>query len=262
MTDDPAPDYGLIDRAGIGRSVFYPRPDFSPPPPGASDHRIEVEAGVAIAGRFYPLGASLPSLLYFHGNGEVASDYDGIAPVFRQFGMNLFVADYRGYGASGGTPSFAALVSDAHPVLDSFHDLLDDGGFAGPRFLMGRSLGAHPAIELAARRPERMNGLVIESGAGNLRRLMRYLGGEPDGPTAELIDLHSRKIAAISLPVLVIHGAEDELIAVEQAIEFHAALSVAEKELVIIPGAGHNDIMWVGLRQYFESIAAFVKRHG
>ncbi len=262
MIDNSAPDYGLIDRAGIGRAIFYPRPDFRGPPPGASDHRIEVEPGVAVAARFYPAGESLPSVLYFHGNGEVAPDYDGVAPFFHQFGMNLFVADYRGYSASDGAPSFAALVADAHPVLDYLHRLLDNEGFAGSRFLMGRSLGAHPAIELAARRPDRLSGLVIESGAGNLHRLVRYFGGEPEGPAAELVELHGRKIAAIDMPVLIIHGADDQLIAVEHAIEFHAALTTTEKELVIIPGAGHNDIMWVGFQPYFESLAGFVRRFG
>ena len=33
-------DYGLIDRASAASTIFYPLPDPSPPPGGASDHLI------------------------------------------------------------------------------------------------------------------------------------------------------------------------------------------------------------------------------
>ena len=256
------PDYGLLDRLGVARMIFYPRGDVRPAPPGAIDYRTEVAPGVAVASRFYPADPAYPSILFFHGNGEVAGDYDGTAAFYHQVRANLWVADYRGYGASAGTPTFAALIADAHAVLDHFHAVLDEGGFNPARFVMGRSLGSHPAIELAAHRPERLRGLITESGAANLRRLMRFFGlGDPAGEAAELIERHRAKIAAIKLPSLIIHGEWDELIPIEHAIEFHDSLTAEPKELVVIPGAGHNDILWVGLRQYFAALADFVARH-
>ena len=48
-----------------------------------------------------------PVILYFHGNGELASDYDMLAPLYTAKGITLLVADYRGYGRSGGTPTRA-----------------------------------------------------------------------------------------------------------------------------------------------------------
>ena len=33
-----------------------------------------------------------------------------------------------------------------------------------------------------------------------------------------------------------------------------------DKRLLVIPGAGHNDLMFVGMRQYFEAIRRFVAR--
>ncbi|HEX2172589.1 MAG TPA: alpha/beta fold hydrolase [Dehalococcoidia bacterium] len=253
------PDYGLIDRTEVGRMIFYPRADRSPPPPGAADYPIDVAPGITVGSRFYPADPSFPTILYFHGNGEVVPDYDETAPIYHQAGANLWVADYRGYGASNGSPSFASLVADAHPVLARFHEVLDEGGYSDRRFVMGRSLGSHPAVELAARAPDRLKGLIIESGGANLRRLMRFFGyGEPTGDVAALIERHRAKMAAIRLPTLVIHGEYDELIPVEHAIEFHADLNAEPKELLIIPGAGHNDILWVGLQQYFAAVARFV----
>ncbi len=170
------PDYALLDRRGLARGLFYPRRDLSRPPPGATDHRIEVEEGVEVACRFYPLDPSRPAVLFFHGNGEIASDYDGIAPAYHGIGANLWVVDYRGYGGSDGIPSFASLFADAHPVLARFHSLLDEEGFTAGRFVMGRSLGSLPAAELAATAHERLAGLIIESGAPDLARLRERAG--------------------------------------------------------------------------------------
>src|SRR5690242_1030865 len=109
MMDSDALDYALLDRLGVSDWIFYPRRDFGPPPAGAEDVHVPVAPGVAVACRFYPADPTLPSVLLFHGNGEVAADYDGIAPLYHRARLNLFVADYRGYGASTGVPSFAAL---------------------------------------------------------------------------------------------------------------------------------------------------------
>lgn len=261
--DSAQPDYSLIDRTEVGRMIFYPRMDRTPPPPGALDYPIEVAPGVQVGSRFYPADPAFPTILYFHGNGEVVPDYDDTAELYHRAGANLWVADYRGYGASGGSPTFAALVADAHPVAARFHQVLDKGGYNARRFVMGRSLGSHPAVELAARAPDHLAGLIIESGAANLRRLMRFFGyGEPAGEVADLVDRHRAKIASIRLPSLVMHGERDELIPVEHAIEFYEGLTADPKELVIIAGAGHNDILWIGLQQYFAAIAQFVRGSG
>jgi hypothetical protein len=225
------------------------------------DHRVEVEEGVHVACRFYPLDPSRPALLFFHGNGEIASDYDMIAPLYHGIGANLFVVDYRGYGASDGVPSFASLIADAHPVLSRFHTLLDDEGFTAGRFVMGRSLGSLPAAELAAAAHERLAGLIIESGAPDLARFRQRAGVDPsDVEIAELIEAHAARLAPIRLPVVQIHGEWDEIIPLEHGVAFHEQLATDEKELVIIPGAGHNDIGWVGRKLYFETLARFISR--
>jgi pimeloyl-ACP methyl ester carboxylesterase len=254
-------DYALLDRRGLARGLFYPRRDVSGPPAGATDHRVEVGEGVQVACRFYPLERSRPALLFFHGNGEIASDYDAIAPVYHGIGANLFVVDYRGYGGSDGVPSFASLIADAHPVLARFHALLDQEGFTAQRFVMGRSLGSLPAAELAATAPERLAGLIIESGAPDLARLRQRAGvDESDAEIAELVEAHAARLAPIRLPVVQIHGEWDEIIPLEYGLAFHEQLTTSEKQLVIIPGAGHNDIGWVGRELYFETLARFINR--
>ena len=255
----PEPDYTLLDRPEITAFIFYPRPDWEPPPPGATDHAVEVAPGVALACRFYRHSKDAPTLLYFHGNGEVASEYDFTAPSYHSIGLNLFVADYRGYGKSGGWPSFSTMVTDARAVFAAFRDLLAQEGYGGRRFVMGRSLGALSALEVAARYPADLSGLIIESGAGGTRGWFRMLRPTDDrGPWEELHRRHLAKLRSIALPLLSIHGERDELIPLDSALELQEALGSERKELVVIPGAGHNDLFYLGTQQYLEAIRQFV----
>ena len=251
-------DYSLLDRAGVATQIFHPRPDPGPPPSGASDHEIEVAPGVAIAARFYAAGESQPTVLYFHGNGEVVGDHDGIAHFYHEAGLNLLVAEFRGYGKSGGRPSVAALVSDAIPVVEYATALLAEDGYDPRMLVMGRSLGSQPALEVAARASAHVRGLIIESGAASIRRLVDRFGLADDGEAAALAAAHEAKIRSIRLPALLIHGEADDLVPLEQAAGLYDLLEGTRRELVVIAGAGHNDILWVGRRQYFEAISDFV----
>ena len=251
------PDYSLLDRPEILGAVFYPRQDWAPAPAGARDYMVPVEGDVSISCRFYPGPAAGPSVLYFHGNGEVACDYDGIAPLYNRLGIGLFVADFRGYGRSGGKPSFSAMSTDAHKILSFFRETVAAGDSSTRLFVMGRSLGAHAAVELASQQSEHLSGLIIESGAPNAARMAHRFGLSSDGLDA-LAQALSARIQSIALPALVIHGAEDTLIPVDAGVALHEELGSHEKELVIIPGAGHNDIMMVGAEQYFSAIEKFV----
>lgn len=257
------PDYSVLDRAGLGRTMFYPRADWQPAPAGATSHRFTVDEGVQIEARFYRYSVLAPTILFFHGNGEVASDYDEIAPFYRQSGMNLIVADYRGYGGSSGQPSFATMIADAHPILSAVRQLLTDGGFVGSLYVKGRSLGAHSAVELAAHYPEQLAGLITESGAAGVARMAGQLSAAGQGAIAdELVQRHEAKVRGIHIPVLVMHGEIDELIPLATALAFYESLVAApDRELVVIPGAGHNDILWVGFQQYFPAVSGFVSRH-
>jgi fermentation-respiration switch protein FrsA (DUF1100 family) len=67
-------------------------------------------------------------------------------------------------------------------------------------------------------------------------------------------------IREIDTPVLIIHGEYDTLVPLEEAETLNEQIGSKEKELLIIPGATHNDIMFVGLKQYFEAIRRFMDR--
>ncbi|MFC2020978.1 alpha/beta hydrolase [Chloroflexota bacterium] len=265
-------DLSLLDRPEILEVVFpivyspfflsHNLPFYSTDVPSYS---IKVEKGIKISCGFWVSGKGAPSILYFHGNGEMVANYDWIAPFYTQRGINLFVADYRGYGSSNGKPTISNLLGDSHTVFEGFKEIISEEGFKGSLFLMGRSLGSIPAIELAFNYQEEIRGLIIESGtANNFHRLWSTMGlnGRESILSEDSLFLNKVKIRQVKKPTLIIHGEYDELIFVEEGKELYRNSASPSKRILIIPGAGHNDIMMVEQNLYFDAIKGFVKTYG
>jgi len=252
------PDYALLDRGGASAQIFFPRPDPSPTPEGATDYVVEVGDGVSIAARRYEIDAQGPTIVYFHGNGEVVGDHDFIAPLYHSIGVNLFVFEFRGYGRSSGSPTIAHLVADGAVCGERAIELLDADGFDGPRLVMGRSLGANPALEVAAR-VSGYCGLILESGAGNVGRFVRRLGLHPSPELDGLIAAHEEKLATITVPTLIIHGLADDLVPVDNALVTAELLTASEVTRELVEGAGHNDLLLVDPGRYIGSIALLIE---
>ncbi|HJX31345.1 MAG TPA: alpha/beta fold hydrolase [Thermodesulfobacteriota bacterium] len=256
-------DLALLDRPEVLSCLFYPRKELPeiPVTPKAMTFFITVDKGISIGCRFYPTKKEAAVIFYFHGNGEIASDYDYVAPLYNEIGINLFVADYRGYGLSNGEPTATALIKDAHALFHGFVKFLEELSYKGDIIIMGRSLGSVPALEVAVHYQHGLTGLIIESGFSNTMTLVDYFG------FAELFAGiknfkgfgNGDKIKAVSLPTLVIHAEKDRLIPASEGRELYDLSGSTRKRLVIIPGAGHNDIMVKGREQYFREIETFIR---
>ena len=53
-------------------------------------------------------------------------------------------------------------------------------------------------------------------------------------------------------------GNVDSLAPLQQAVSMFQSLSSSEKRMIVVPGAGHNDLLYRGLEQYFGAIRSFV----
>ncbi len=259
MTDSSNP-FSFFDRPEINALIFHPRPDFSDSPPaGAEDHLFPVAPEVEIGARFYLSDPAGPHLLFFHGNGEISADYDEAGLFYRQLGISLLAADYRGYGKSQGIPSITTLLTDAVKVFDLVYELMREKGRLGPLVIMGRSLGSAPAIEIAAGRMEKIAGLIIESGFAYSLPLLELIGipVESLGLREEEGFRNYQKISEITKPTLILHAQFDELISLNEADVLLKNSGAGRKELIVIPRAGHNDIIQLCGKAYFETIARF-----
>ena len=253
----------LYDRPEILYRLFFPRREIAADTDKAANHYVDVAPGVSICCRFFPVRNDAPNIIYFHGNGEIAADYDHVAPVYAQYGLNLFVADYRGYGGSSGTSTCTAMIKDAHPIFHYFRSHLKESGYTGDLFAMGRSLGSAPAIELAFHYQDILNGLIIESGFASARNQIgrlgvEYLFDDIEEPVGFGNDL---KIQDVRIPTLIIHGQWDEIIPATEGQQLYELSGAREKLSLFIPRAGHNDIMYYGMEKYMDAVRSFVSQY-
>jgi uncharacterized protein len=126
-------------------------------------------------------------------------------------------------------------------------------------FVMGRSLGSLSAVELAVSYPQDLKGLIIESGFASAGKLLMYLGTLISFPRLEDFEKAAlERLRSITMPILIIHGECDEIIPFEQAEVLYQNVGSKDKRLLRIPGAGHNDIMLIGMEQYFQAVSEFL----
>ena len=257
-----AHDVSALDRREVLQYLFHPRKEqIKSPPQGTIDFFIPVEEGVRLGARFCLAGPEEPHLLFFHGNGEIASDYDSIGPVYNSYGISFLVVDYRGYGQSTGSPTASNLLSDAHTIFKELRVWLKKQDRTGPLIVMGRSLGSVPALEVGSSYQEEISGLILESGFARTVPLLDRLGvatetlgiSEADGFT------NFGKIRDIGKPTLIIHGQNDEIIPSQEADILLANSGTMRKQLIVAAGCGHNDILQRCGDLYFQTISQFVE---
>ena len=139
MKDISTIDYSVLDRPEILMFLFHPRPEpvvrtsqtaeSQSRATGSKDILIPVEEDIAIGARFHMAEKSGANLLFFHGNGEIAADYDELGTVYNQMGINLLAVDYRGYGRSGGKPTVTAMMRDCHIIFHFVRNWLEQNNF-------------------------------------------------------------------------------------------------------------------------------------
>jgi len=257
-------DYSKLDQPDVLRAIFHPRREAESltPAVNAVDNSIAVAEDIQIHARYHLTGKEEPNILFFHGNGEIVSDYDSVGPFYTKYGMNFLVADYRGYGRSSGIPTVTTMLQDAHTVFAAVKNWLEAAEYSGPLLIMGRSLGSAAALELAAVHTADIAGLIIESGFATTLPLLLNLGVDVNGLgiTEEDGFRNVRKISSINKPTLIIHGQHDEIIPVNSAAILQAQSPARIKELQIVPGASHNTIIASTGEVYFSVIKQFCNK--
>ena len=110
-------------------------------------------------------------------------------------------------------------------------------------------------VDLAGRKP--LGGLVIESSFVSAYRVMT---GFPLLPVDQFRSL--KKMSDVHVPVFVVHGTADEVIAPWHGRRLAEAVPQSRRQTLWVEGAGHNDLVavagdsyWAALRSYLESVA-------
>ena len=270
MNDKFAIDYSTLDRPEVLMFLFHPRTESGAPfqaagshpsPGGRPDIMIPVADDVAIGARFHMAQKTGANLLFFHGNGEIVSDYDELASVYNQMGINFLAVDYRGYGRSTGKPTVTAMMQDCHTIFDFVRSWLQENDFRGPVILMGRSLGSASVLELAAAYRNAIDGLIIESGFAYAGPLLQLLGIDLKalGFKEEKGFENIAKIKGFNKPTLIIHAEYDHIIPFSDGQALYQACPSENRVFLKIPGANHNDIFMRGLQEYLAAVGKLVE---
>lgn len=237
--------------------IFHPEKiERNTPPLNATDVDVEVEDGVVLGCRFYGAALDAPNVIFFHGNGESVAHYDEIAQLYTSHGINVFMTTYRGYGWSTGTPTVTDMYADAGKVFTAARKWLTANNYNEVIFVMGRSLGSAPAIDVVLRRDLEVKGMIIESGFADTLPLARTLGIDVDAHDIKEEECFNNrtKIESISRPTMILHGSSDSLIPAIQAENLQAFSGARGKQFHLIPGADHNTMIETGGDLYFETI--------
>ncbi len=262
MSEKKEVNYAVFDRPDILNYLFYPRPEWGSPSfrERPDTLLIPVEGDVVIGARLHLADAAAPTILFFHGNGEIVADYDDLGPIYTGMGINFIPVDYRGYGISTGSPTVSAMMKDCHVIFDYFERWRRDNAYGGPFIVMGRSLGSISALELASQYQERIDGVIIESGLAYAIPLLHLLGvnAEGLGITEEKGFNNVDKIARFDKPTLIIHAQYDHIIPFSDGEALFQANQSKDKKFLMIPDANHNDIFARGLHQYMQGIRDFL----
>jgi alpha-beta hydrolase superfamily lysophospholipase len=195
-----------------------------------------------------------PVLLYLHG---ARWNVSGSAPRIRRMqdlGFSVLAIDYRGFGKSSpGLPSEDMAYEDARAAWDWLA-----ARYPGrQRYVFGHSLGGAIAIDLASRVDDEQ-GVIVEGAFTSIPDVASSMkwGWLPVGPLITQRFEAIKKVGKLNSPLLVVHGANDNLINSELGRKLYDA-ATGRKYFMLVEGGSHHSTMAVGLAQYREVLAQF-----
>ncbi|MFC6014416.1 alpha/beta hydrolase [Nocardia lasii] len=218
------------------------------------DLTMRTADGVDVHGWFVRADNPRGHLLYAHGNAGTIGDRVAIIALLVGAGFDVLAFDYRGFGRSTGSPSEQGTYLDARAARQA---LLDQSEVDPDRvYYLGKSLGGGVLLELATQYPPA--GMILMSTFSGMRAAARSV--YPLLPAPLIPDAYpsQRHIATLRVPVLMMHGDRDELLPIEHAHRLFAAAN-EPKQLIVVPGAGHNDVIDTLGSRWPEIIGAWVE---
>lgn len=185
----------------------------------AISHTFKTKDGVDLHGFQYKHDSSQQEkdskvILFFHGNDENIVGYTSATTMLRELNYDVFAADYRGYGKSGGK-----ITKEAHFYNDTaamYEYLLKLGYQEKNIVILGYSLGGASANYIASQTKYKPAGMAT------IGAFKSIPGAKPrwEIPLYIVLSYHlnnSRKIHRVKCPILIIHGKKDGSIPFQNA---------------------------------------------
>src|SRR6476620_3259791 len=233
---------GVVAMFIMKRSFLFPIPQTVRTAPDAAgfpeaeEHILTAADGERVIVWHVPAKPGHQVVIYFPGNGDFLAGLVGRFRGITADGNGLVALSYRGYAGSSGGPSERGLLLDAAAAY----------AFAAAQYdadrivLWGFSLGSGVAVELAV--DHAVGKLILEAPYTSIADIGAV--AYPILPVRWLMreQFHSdERIAGVTAPLLIMHGAKDSTISIGFG-ERLFALAHEPKKFVRFPEGGHNDL--------------------
>ncbi len=248
------------------------------PPAGAAEEITftSVEDNLNISGWFFASRQTqpAPAIVLCHGVWTGRRECLPMALRFHNAGYNVLCFDFRAHGLSGGRYTSVGR-HETNDVIGAVH-YLSQRPEVDPRRIgvIGFSMGAAATIQAAAR-CEQIAAVVADSAYATFLDAARYsfqvvtrLPHYPIAPIAMawakwIVNVDANRmrpiddIGRIARPILITHGALDQIVPVRHA---HTLFKAAQepKDLWIVPGAHHVEARDIDPDGYFERVESFL----
>jgi alpha-beta hydrolase superfamily lysophospholipase len=246
-----------------------------------------------VLARRWPADEAVRMVVLVHGYGEHIGRYEHVALALTARGSAVVGPDHVGHGRSPGEP---ALVEDFEPVVDDLRAVVQATRGDLPVVMVGHSMGGLIATRYAQRHRGDLAGLVLSAPAVGLSPVVQgwldapappsdpldvaALSRDPavreayaadplvwhggwKRPTLEAFAAADRAIAEGpgfgDLPLLYVHGAEDQLAPVALARPVIERVAGPNSEFHILQGARHEVLFELGKEQTIDAVASFAE---
>lgn len=204
-----------------------------------------------------------------HGNaGNVSTEpWRGLTSKLAQTGMDVVAIDYPGFGLSPGEPTLAKMARSVAAVLDALQQSsrvqADD-----KLVLYGASLGSYPAIQTALtdRDGQRwsVDGLILDSPVSSSADMVDHVKANRFGGALIRVQVGSeatfdnaQAAAGLRIPVLLIHGQEDEALPPSMSRKIAQELTVRH-QFWLVPEAVHVNTHEIAPKDFQRRVTEFV----
>ena len=240
---------------------------------------LVIEAnGVELAAKRYPQEEPKGRIIMFHGYRSIAeNDFACAMDFYYSRGYELVLIDQRASGKSSGSwIGFGVL--ERYDCL-AWIRYLNAEYQPLPTFLSGISMGCTTVLmALGLEMPSNVKGVVADCGFTSPKEIIRHVMRRNlhlgTGLLMLLMSLFTKLFAGYSydeystvealkdnkIPILFIHGKEDRYVPHEMTLKNYEACT-AEKELLLVEGAGHGTSYLQDREGVEKALGAFFERY-
>lgn len=245
------------------------------------DHTIISKRGTRLNGYYLPADDENCKrfALCSHGyRSRGKGDFKVISKFYHDNGFNLFLVDHQAGGESEG--SYIGFGSyESEDLLQWVNYLVDTFGDDIEIILHGISMGSATVMLLSGNSdlPDNVKFTVADCGYTSVEDEFCYHLDNlhlPKKPIIKTVDLFNNNIAGYrftevsplekvktaQVPILFIHGGKDTFVPTSMVYRLYDACT-ADKDLLVVPGAGHGESYNKNSEIYEEKLNSFIEKY-